>query len=109
MSVRAAKDIKPGEEVTISYQGRAQLQPVKARRAALQQDFGFSCSCPRCTEELLFEEKVPLESDLTDIASDVDSMRQQFESAKAEGDQEEVEALHDKLRAHAASLAVHFR
>ncbi|GFH27157.1 histone methyltransferase, partial [Haematococcus lacustris] len=52
MVVRAARPIAAGEEVTISYLGRPQLQPATVRRARLLEDYGFECSCPRCVNEL---------------------------------------------------------
>jgi hypothetical protein len=37
--------------VTISYVGAPQLTPLRARRAALKEAFGFDCGCPRCAAE----------------------------------------------------------
>lgn len=47
MVVRCATPIKSGDEVTISYLGRPQLAPVAQRVAALKEEYGFDCDCPR--------------------------------------------------------------
>jgi hypothetical protein len=45
-----------GEEVTISYVGADQLLPLRPRRKALKDAFGFDCGCARCAaEEVLHE------------------------------------------------------
>lgn len=46
MSVWAGKDIRPNEEITISYIGGLD-QPVEQRRKRLAQ-WGFICQCTRC-------------------------------------------------------------
>lgn len=45
--VHAARDIFPGEELTISYLNP--LQPLAARQKRLSQNWGFTCSCPACS------------------------------------------------------------
>lgn len=35
-------------QVTLSYLGRTLTQPLEARGAELQENFGFAPSCPRC-------------------------------------------------------------
>lgn len=59
----ALHPIKAGEEITISYLeeggedeeseegGSAAVWSLKKRQAALR-DYGFTCTCPRCTREL---------------------------------------------------------
>ncbi|TLD16173.1 uncharacterized protein PgNI_00220 [Pyricularia grisea] len=47
--IYAIRDIMPGEELTVSY-----IDPVQtraARQSRLRKDWGFSCSCQRCTSE----------------------------------------------------------
>ena len=51
MAVRAARPLAAGEEATISYVGADQLRPLRARRAALKEAFGFECGCARCAAE----------------------------------------------------------
>jgi hypothetical protein len=70
--VRATRDIKEGEEITISCTSTtlhsskvteliatdtSPLEPVVTRQHHLQSGFHFTCTCPRCTS--------PSESDLT--------------------------------------------
>ncbi|DBA85470.1 TPA: hypothetical protein ACH3X2_000420 [Trebouxia sp. C0005] len=49
--VRAGKDLKKGEEVTISYQGN-QLQAHVQERQKATQNWGFHCKCARCQAEM---------------------------------------------------------
>ncbi|KAI1170544.1 hypothetical protein F4777DRAFT_108202 [Nemania sp. FL0916] len=42
----AVRDIKPGEELTISYLDALQVRSVRQER--VQHLLGFSCSCPQC-------------------------------------------------------------
>ncbi|GLC35445.1 hypothetical protein PLESTB_000206400 [Pleodorina starrii] len=58
MVVRASRHIKAGEEVTICYLGRPQLLPVSRRISILAEDYGFECSCARCTAEQAHYDKV---------------------------------------------------
>ncbi|KAG2437690.1 hypothetical protein HYH02_011069 [Chlamydomonas schloesseri] len=51
MVVRAAADLSPGQQVTISYSGRRALAPLAARRAYLLRHYGFLCACERCSLE----------------------------------------------------------
>ena len=44
----ALRDIQRGDELQVSYLGRLDL-PRCDRRASLQRDFGFKCSCARCS------------------------------------------------------------
>lgn len=51
-SVRAIRDIVPGEEVTFSYIDEALLlHGVEARRKYLWDLFGFRCQCEKCVSE----------------------------------------------------------
>ncbi|KAH8888483.1 hypothetical protein GQ53DRAFT_691442 [Thozetella sp. PMI_491] len=55
--VYAVRDIMPGEELTVAY-----IDPIQSRaerQARLQKDWGFRCSCQRCTAE----EHIGAESD----------------------------------------------
>ena len=45
--IRAASDLKPGDEVTISYLDLA--DPLRMRRHELQDRYHFTCSCPLCS------------------------------------------------------------
>lgn len=47
--VAAARDIAPGEEITISYIDLG--ADLEHRRAELRQGFGFVCACERCLDE----------------------------------------------------------
>ena len=49
--VRAARQLRENEAVTISYLGRPQLRPLGERRSALQEGYGFECACARCARE----------------------------------------------------------
>lgn len=53
VAVYAVRDIRAGEEVTISYIEEDEEQPLKykERQAALR-DYGFVCACGRCVREL---------------------------------------------------------
>jgi SET and MYND domain-containing protein len=46
ITVRAIREIRPGEQLTISYVGLAQNS--SGRRRELHTQYFFSCSCPRC-------------------------------------------------------------
>lgn len=46
----AARDISPGEELTITYTDCS--QGVRERRAHLSVSYGFDCRCPLCLEQL---------------------------------------------------------
>ncbi|KAL2156436.1 hypothetical protein VTH82DRAFT_1181 [Thermothelomyces myriococcoides] len=50
-SVRAARDIAPGEEITLSYIDPLLPGGRAARMARLRQNWGFECSCPLCSLE----------------------------------------------------------
>ncbi len=45
----AARDVEPGEQLTISYIDRD--LPVPARQEQLLFSYGFKCGCDRCKEE----------------------------------------------------------
>jgi SET and MYND domain-containing protein len=46
----AARDIDPGEQLTISYINQA--MPVAARQQVLEFSYGFQCHCALCVEEM---------------------------------------------------------
>jgi hypothetical protein len=54
--LRAARDIRAGEEITISYQKPAPL--LVDRQKALSDSWGFRCSCPLCTSEAALGDKM---------------------------------------------------
>jgi len=102
MIVRAAKAIAQGEEVTISYMGRPQLQPVGPRQVKLLSDYGFECDCQRCLQEQALEEKLgDLYEGLWDEVSE--RRRPEFDEACLKfaetGDEEDLRALHEHLQA----------
>ncbi|KAL2164165.1 hypothetical protein VTH06DRAFT_3379 [Thermothelomyces fergusii] len=47
-SVRAARDIAPGEEITLSYIDPLLPGGREARVARLRRNWGFECACPLC-------------------------------------------------------------
>jgi hypothetical protein len=49
--VRAARQIRGSEEITISYLGNERMMPVMARNKRLVSEFGFECNCFRCQVE----------------------------------------------------------
>lgn len=52
MELTARRDIAAGEEVTCSYLGDDGIQwPLERRRAALQKNYMFLCTCPKCARE----------------------------------------------------------
>ncbi|XP_072320858.1 histone-lysine N-methyltransferase SMYD3 [Eucyclogobius newberryi] len=46
LNLRAVKDIKPGDELTVSYIDSLELTEV--RRKQLEEQYHFTCSCQRC-------------------------------------------------------------
>jgi hypothetical protein len=56
--IRAAQEISAGQEITISYLGRPQLDSCQTRIDKLEEDYGFTCECERCTSELIYGEKI---------------------------------------------------
>ena len=57
LQLRALRPIQPGEEITIGYIDLS--RPRAARQKELQAQYGFLCTCPRCTsfEEYVREER----------------------------------------------------
>ena len=53
LSIRAMKDIQPGEEITITYIDIG--KPTSWRRRELHKTYGFVCMCHRCSTEDLME------------------------------------------------------
>ncbi|CAD7941467.1 unnamed protein product [Amoebophrya sp. A120] len=45
--IRAARDVAPGEEITLPYIW-AELYPLQKRQALLKQQWGFDCECALC-------------------------------------------------------------
>ncbi|QQP41472.1 Uncharacterized protein FKW44_015863, partial [Caligus rogercresseyi] len=51
-TVRSVKEIKPGEEITISYMSPLQREDFhsrESRRRVLKEEFDFLCECTICT------------------------------------------------------------
>ena len=63
ISLRALRDLRRGEEVTISYlggveaDGGARMMPLASRRRVLQETRCFRCECERCCLEETLETK----------------------------------------------------
>lgn len=49
--VRATRQIRGGDEITISYLGNERMMPVSIRNKRLKSEFGFECQCFRCQVE----------------------------------------------------------
>jgi len=49
--LRAARPIAEGTELTTCHIGAGRFQHVASRRSQLQREFGFHCTCGRCTLE----------------------------------------------------------
>jgi len=49
VALRAARDIEPGEQLSISYMDQG--QPYAARQRHLRWAYGFACACALCREE----------------------------------------------------------
>jgi len=49
--VRSIRDIKEGDEITISYLAQSKLRSYSERQRELQQGFGFTCTCRLCAAE----------------------------------------------------------
>nr|XP_029530969.1 histone-lysine N-methyltransferase SMYD3 isoform X1 [Oncorhynchus nerka] len=47
LHLRAARDMRPAEELTISYIGS--LAPTRDRQTQLEEQYHFTCQCQRCT------------------------------------------------------------
>jgi len=47
--IHAARDIRPGEELTLSYINPIMLREARLRK--LNRNWGFRCACPACTKE----------------------------------------------------------
>jgi hypothetical protein len=76
--VRAARDLSPGEQVTISYLGQGLTRPLEERRAELREVYGFECRCERCRAEERARQKAP------ELAAALDAVSA-LSSASSEG------------------------
>ena len=96
--IRAAQDVAAGQEITISYLGRPQLDHVETRIDKLEEDYGFSCECERCTSELIHGEKLgdAFESFYEEVAEELGPL---FKKAKEEKDVNVMEFITTRLRA----------
>lgn len=96
MVIRAAQDLKGGQEVTISYLGRPQLDHVQSRIDKLEEDYGFRCECERCTMELIHSEKLGgLDSFYDEVAEELLPL---FRKAKEDEDVAAIEVITRRLR-----------
>ncbi|XP_030854014.1 histone-lysine N-methyltransferase SMYD3-like [Strongylocentrotus purpuratus] len=50
LQLRTIKDVKDGEECTISYVDV--INPAKERQAKLEEEYHFTCKCVKCVEEI---------------------------------------------------------
>jgi len=85
MVVRAAADLRPGDEATVSYLAREVFAPLEERRRALSERYGFLCRCARC------EAEARLPAAVREAASGarqqvVGRLRPRFEAAVEAGD-----------------------
>ncbi|MEW5301046.1 MAG: hypothetical protein WDW38_009384 [Sanguina aurantia] len=108
MVVRAATDVKAGDEVTISYMGRPQLTPVGDRLEHLQRDYGFICDCKRCTKESALAERLDECYDLLFEATE-ETLGPAFIDARATQDLARVADIRDSLRSSLIRLEALFR
>ncbi|GIL64548.1 hypothetical protein Vafri_18447 [Volvox africanus] len=108
MVVRACRPIKTGEEVTICYLGRPQLLPFSRRISILSEDYGFECSCTRCTAEQAHFEKV--EDVYMELFEDVnEQLGPAFLEARAAGDLEAIGEVQRKVQSWLRRLYGLFR
>lgn len=83
--VKSIKDIKPNEELTISYLGP---QPFDSRSKVLYEKWDFKCDCSLCHYERKFTEKKKSDSDLAGIeytiyqfiCNKIQRIKQEFEA-----------------------------
>ena len=94
--VRASKEIKAGEEISISYLGGEEdCSPVALRQDHLSRRFGFKCTCPRCKlEESLSPSLTAL---LHNTHTKVKRLMPSFQSAVEEDDEVKLAALSSDL------------
>ncbi|EFJ48712.1 hypothetical protein VOLCADRAFT_104571, partial [Volvox carteri f. nagariensis] len=70
LHIRCSGPVSAGEEVCITYSGALGLGPLPLRRALLEKNHRFRCTCPRCTaEERVPRELAQLWSDIVMLAS----------------------------------------
>jgi len=106
--VRAVSRIRPGDEVTISYLGRPQLTPVEGRIEALKEDYGFTCSCSRCTGELQHASK--LDGKYEELYKEVvEELGPGFMRARKARDVQAVQAIQAHLRKSLPQVYTTFR
>ncbi|GLC68802.1 hypothetical protein PLESTF_000738300 [Pleodorina starrii] len=68
--IRCCAPVPPGGEVVITYAGALGLGPLALRRAMLERNHRFRCTCARCTvEEQVPRELAQLWSDIVLLAS----------------------------------------
>jgi hypothetical protein len=101
------RPISKGAELTTNYLGDLLMSPVDVRREALEDTYGFVCKCYRCKEEDSLDQNM---KELVEniYESCVDQIREDFELAVEEDDEEAISELHDQLRAYAEVLDASF-
>ena len=72
LSIRATKDIQPGEEITITYIDIG--KPTSWRRRELRKTYGFVCMCHRCcsTEDLMENSGIRCQSNCTECPGELE-------------------------------------
>ncbi|GAX79608.1 hypothetical protein CEUSTIGMA_g7049.t1 [Chlamydomonas eustigma] len=96
-----------GSELYTNYLGDLLLSPLDVRREALEDTYGFVCSCTRCREE----EKLP--KDLVSLIADIyeactEQVREDLEEAVSDDDMEALQSLRDQLVAFVEVLDAAF-
>eukprot|EP00775_Hariotina_reticulata_P007203 gene7203-7417_t len=104
--LRAAVPVPEGEELTTSYLGLAGGIPRPQRQQLLQDNYGFVCSCHRCTAEAKAPEQVlnTLQEMHQWVTSQLDTP--QLLQLMLQDDAGPIQALHDRASALVQQLEV---
>ncbi|KAG1670976.1 hypothetical protein FOA52_014365 [Chlamydomonas sp. UWO 241] len=107
MLVRAARDLRKGEEVAIAYTGRHTTSPLLTRRKLLRTSYGFDCTCARCVaeEDALDSPAAKAAAAAAEAAGDGGTLRTQALRAADAGDVRALRALRAKLCRLASAAA----
>ena len=103
--VRSARQIRGGEEVTISYLGNERMMPASVRNKRLgQQDFNFECNCFRCQIERKQPGEITRQIDTIHEWLMDKSLIQTAKSALGAGDEERVNEIRQLCLVHEKNL-----
>ncbi|KAG1666039.1 hypothetical protein FOA52_006913 [Chlamydomonas sp. UWO 241] len=93
MVVRASREkVTKGAELTTNYIGDLLHSPLEVRREALEDNYGFVCSCARCTvEEKLGKDVAELIDDVYESCTE--QVREDLEDAVKRADEPALERL----------------